>query len=85
MMDFIQNSKNLDELKSFALQRLRPILLTSLTTVLGLCTLMFFASGQSLILQPMAVALGFGVLFATILNLYYVPMLYRIIYLNKLK
>ncbi len=85
MMDFIQNSKNLDELKNFALQRLRPILLTSLTTVLGLCTLMFFASGQSLILQPMAVALGFGVLFATILNLYYVPMLYRIIYLNKSK
>ncbi len=85
MMDFIQNAKNLDELKNFALQRLRPILLTSLTTILGLSTLIFFASGQSLILQPMAVALGFGVMFATILNLYYVPMLYRIIYLNKSK
>jgi len=85
MMDFIQKSKNLEEMKEFALQRLRPILLTSLTTVLGLSTLMFFASGQSLILQPMAVALGFGVLFATILNLYYVPMLYRIVYLNKHK
>jgi len=82
-MDFIQNAKNLDELKNFALQRLRPILLTSLTTILGLSTLIFFASGQSLILQPMAVALGFGVMFATILNLYYVPMLYRIIYLKK--
>ena len=85
MMDFIQNSKNLDEMKNFALQRLRPILLTSLTTILGLSTLIFFASGQSLILQPMAVALGFGVMFATVLNLYYVPMLYRIIYLNKSK
>ncbi len=85
MMDFIQSAKNIDELKNLAIQRLRPILLTSLTTILGLSTLIFFASGQSLILQPMAVALGFGVMFATILNLYYVPMLYRIIYLNKSK
>jgi len=83
MMDFIQKSKNIEEMKQYALLRLRPILLTSLTTILGLSTLMFFASGQSLILQPMAVALGFGILWATILNLYYVPMLYRIIYLRK--
>jgi len=83
MMDFIQKSKNLDELKELALLRLRPILLTSLTTILGLSTLIFFASGQSLILQPMAVALGFGILWATVLNLYYVPMLYRIVYLRK--
>jgi multidrug efflux pump subunit AcrB len=43
----------------------------------------FFASGQALILQPMAIALGFGILWATILNLYYVPMVYRLIYLRK--
>ncbi len=83
MMDFIQKAKDIEEMKQYALLRLRPILLTSLTTILGLSTLMFFASGQSLILQPMAVALGFGILWATILNLYYVPMLYRIIYLRK--
>jgi len=83
MMDFIQKAKNIKELKEQALLRLRPILLTSLTTILGLSTLIFFASGQSLILQPMAVALGFGILWATILNLYYVPMVYRIIYLRK--
>ncbi len=83
MMDFIRKAKTLDELKELALLRLRPILLTSLTTILGLSTLIFFASGQSLILQPMAVALGFGILWATILNLYYVPMLYRIIYMKK--
>ncbi|MCK5110868.1 MAG: efflux RND transporter permease subunit [Arcobacteraceae bacterium] len=83
MMDFIQKAKTLEEMKNLALLRLRPILLTSLTTILGLSTLIFFASGQSLILQPMAVALGFGILWATILNLYYVPMLYRIIYLRK--
>jgi len=83
MMDFIQKAKNIEELKELALLRLRPILLTSLTTILGLSTLIFFASGQSLILQPMAVALGFGILWATVLNLYYVPMVYRSIYFRK--
>lgn len=83
MMDFIRKAKNIEEVKEFALLRLRPILLTSLTTILGLMTLIFFASGQSLILQPMAVALGFGILWATVLNLYYLPMIYRIIYLRK--
>ncbi len=83
MMDFIKKANNIEEMQELALLRLRPILLTSLTTILGLSTLMFFASGQSLILQPMAVALGFGILWATVLNLYYVPMLYRLIYLRK--
>ena len=83
MVDFIQKAKDIHEMKKFALMRLRPILLTSITTVLGLSTLMFFASGQSLILQPMAVSLGFGVMWATILNLYYVPMLYRLVYLRN--
>lgn len=85
MMDFIQKAKDLKEMKSFAMLRLRPILLTSLTTILGLSTLIFFASGQSLILQPMAVSLGFGILWATVLNLYYVPIVYRVIYLRKEK
>lgn len=83
MMDFIKKAKSKDEMLSLALLRLRPILLTSVTTILGLFTLMFFASGQALILQPMAVSLGFGILWATVLNLYYVPMLYRLIYLRK--
>lgn len=85
MMDFIKKAKNVQELVYYAKLRLRPILLTSITTILGLSTLMFFASGQSLILQPMAVALGFGILWATILNLYFVPMIYRIIYLRTSK
>jgi len=82
MMDFIKKSNSIEDMKEYALLRLRPIILTSITTVLGLSTLIFFASGQALILQPMAVSLGFGILWATILNLYYVPMLYRIIYLR---
>ncbi len=83
MMDFIKKAKNIKELEEYALMRLRPILLTSITTILGLSTLMFFASGQALILQPMAIALGFGILWATVLNLYYVPMVYRLIYLRE--
>lgn len=83
MMDFIKKAKNIKELLEYAKMRLRPIVLTSITTILGLFTLIFFASGQALILQPMAVSLGFGILWATVLNLYFVPMVYRIIYLRK--
>lgn len=83
MMDFIKKAKSLSELISFSKMRLRPILLTSITTILGLSTLIFFSSGQALILQPMAVSLGFGLAWATVLNLYFVPMVYRVIYLRK--
>ena len=85
MLDFIKGSKNYEELAHKAGMRLRPILLTSVTTVLGLSSLMFFASGQALILQPMAISLGFGVAWATVLNLYYVPLVYAVIYRVKEK
>lgn len=83
MVSFIKNAKNNEELMKMARTRLRPILLTSITTVLGLSTLIFFASGQALILQPMAVSLGFGVTWATVLNLIYVPLLYAVVYRIK--
>jgi len=85
MLDFVKGSKNYDEMVERAGMRLRPILLTSVTTVLGLSSLMFFASGQALILQPMAISLGFGVAWATVLNLYYVPLMYGVIYRVKEK
>ena len=80
MLDFIRGSKTYDELAQKASMRLRPIFLTSLTTVLGLLTLIFFASGQALIIQPMAVSLGYGIAWATVLNLIYVPLIYAVIY-----
>ena len=80
MLDFIKGSKNYDEVLEQAGHRLRPIMLTSLTTILGLSTLIFFATGQALIIQPMAVSLGFGIAWATVLNLYYVPLMYAVIY-----
>jgi multidrug efflux pump subunit AcrB len=80
MLSFIKESKNYDELVQKAGMRLRPIILTSVTTVLGLSSLMFFASGQALILQPMAISLGFGIAWATVLNLYFVPLAYAVVY-----
>lgn len=85
MLSFIRGSKDHKELMEKAGHRLRPILLTSITTVLGLSTLMFFASGQALIIQPMAISLGFGIAWATVLNLYYVPLMYAVIYRVKEK
>ena len=83
MLDFVKGSKDYDEMIEQAGMRLRPILLTSVTTVLGLSSLIFFASGQALILQPMAVSLGFGIAWATVLNLLYVPILYGVLYRVK--
>jgi multidrug efflux pump subunit AcrB len=83
MMDFIKKAKNIKELIEYSKMRLRPIVLTSVTTILGLSTLIFFASGQALLLQPMAISIGFGLFWATILNLYLIPMIYRVIYLRK--
>jgi multidrug efflux pump subunit AcrB len=79
MVLFIRKAKNTDELIHFAKTRLRPIVLTSITTVLGLATLIFFSSGQAMILQPMAVSLGYGIAWATVLNLLYVPLLYAVV------
>ncbi len=83
MLDFVKGSKHYDEMVEQAGMRLRPIILTSVTTVLGLSSLMFFASGQALILQPMAISLGFGIAWATVLNLFYVPLMYGVIYKVK--
>ena len=83
IVDFIKKAKDTEELMRRAKTRLRPILLTSLTTVLGLLTLIFFASGQAKILQPMAVSLGYGIAWATVLNLIYIPLLYAVVYKIK--
>jgi len=85
MMDFIKKATSLDEIIQFATRRLRPILLTSITTILGLATLIFFAAGQAVILQPMAISLGYGLAFATILNLFYLPTLYTLTKGRKLE
>ncbi|MDT8403342.1 efflux RND transporter permease subunit [Sulfuriflexus sp.] len=58
--------------------RIRPILLTTITTFLGISPLIFFATGQTAFLSPMAVSLGVGLLFATVLILVVLPCFYLI-------
>ncbi|MFK8048695.1 MAG: efflux RND transporter permease subunit [Halioglobus sp.] len=56
--------------------RFRPIILTSLTTFIGLLPIMFETSVQAQFLIPMVTSLAFGVLFATGVTLLLVPCLY---------
>lgn len=83
MLSFLQKSKNVNDFMDLAKTRFRPIMLTSITTLLGLFTLIFFATGQAKILQPIAISLGYGLAWGTVINLLYVPVLYALI--NKYK
>ena len=53
--------------------RFRPVLLTSLTTFFGLLPLMLDRSTTAQFLIPMAISLGYGILFATVVTLIFVP------------
>ncbi len=83
MLDFLHGTHNADTFYERAKLRLRPILITSITTFLGLFTLIFYATGQAVILQPIAISIGFGLLWGTVLNLVYLPSLYAVI--NKIQ
>jgi len=56
--------------------RFRPVMLTSLTTFVGLLPLMLNQSLQAQTLVPMAVSLGFGIMFATLITLVMTPVMY---------
>ncbi len=60
-------------------RRFRPILLTSLTTFFGLMPMILETSVQARFLIPMAISLGFGVIFATFIMLLLVPSVYAIV------
>ncbi|WP_424494669.1 efflux RND transporter permease subunit [Salinimicrobium sp. GXAS 041] len=61
------------------LRRFRPIMLTTLTTFGGLTPIILETSGQAQYLIPMAISLGFGIVFATSIILVIVPCLYLIL------
>ena len=63
--------------------RFRPIILTTITTFVGLFPLILETSFQSQFLIPMAISVAFGVLFGTILLLFYFPSL--ILYFNDIR
>ncbi|EDM65674.1 RND family efflux transporter [Moritella sp. PE36] len=64
---------------SAGVRRFRPIILTSLTTFIGLVPIMSETSLQAQFLIPMAISLAFGVLFATLVSLLLVPAVYLLI------
>ncbi|MBU8849370.1 MAG: efflux RND transporter permease subunit, partial [Desulfobacterales bacterium] len=64
---------------SASIQRFRPILLTTLTTCGGLAPIITETSRQARFMIPMAISLGFGILFATFITLVMVPCLYMIL------
>lgn len=64
---------------SAAIQRFRAILLTTLTTFGGLSPMIFETSRQARFLIPMALSLGFGILFATFITLVIVPSLFLVV------
>ncbi len=81
MVDFInQRVRAGDDLHESVIRsgtkRFRPILLTSLTTFVGLMPLLFDRSLQAQFLIPMATSLAFGILFATAITLYLIPTAY---------
>lgn len=80
LVDFINNHKQSGGLQEAILNagvaRFRPVMLTSLTTFSGLMPLLFEQSTQAQFLIPMAVSLGFGILFATFITLLLVPVNY---------
>jgi multidrug efflux pump subunit AcrB len=61
------------------IRRFRPILLTTLTTFGGLAPMIFETSRQARFMIPMALSLGYGILFATVITLVLVPCLYLIV------
>jgi HAE1 family hydrophobic/amphiphilic exporter-1 len=70
--------------KDAGLERLRPILLTSITTIVGLIPLAFGIGGESPMWQPIAVTFVFGLSFSTMLTLFIIPSM-MIIYYDILK
>jgi multidrug efflux pump subunit AcrB len=69
----------LDAVRAGSARRFRPIILTSLTTFFGLLPMIAETSVQARFLIPMAISLGFGVLFATVITLVLVPATYVVI------
>ncbi|MBN2887676.1 MAG: efflux RND transporter permease subunit [Chromatiaceae bacterium] len=68
-----------EAVRSAGMARFRPILLTSLTTFAGLAPLIWEKSTQAQFLIPMAVSLGFGILYATLISLLLVPVGYLVL------
>ena len=84
MVDFVNRARKdgqplMKAIREAGVSRFRAIILTSLTTFLGLTPLLLEKSMQAQFLIPMAISLAFGVMFATFITLIIVPSIYLIL------
>ena len=85
LISYANDRRKKDGLSSFdaihmaGVRRFRPIMLTTMTTFGGLAPMIFETSMQAKFLIPMAISLGFGIVFATSISLVLVPCLYMIL------
>ena len=84
MVDFINKARaNGVSLKDAVIQsgtqRFRAIILTSLTTAVGLMPIMLEKSVQAQYVTPMAISMSFGIIFATVITLFLIPALYMLL------
>lgn len=84
MVDFANKRRRAGEsafeaIHNAGVRRFRPILLTTLTTFGGLSPMIFETSRQARFMIPMALSLGYGIVFATAITLLLVPSLYMIL------
>jgi multidrug efflux pump subunit AcrB len=74
------NHESVTELiKTAAIQRFRPVILTTLTTFGGLMPMILETSRQARFLVPMAISIGCGIVFATLITLILIPSLYVVV------
>lgn len=84
MVDFanrrrLKGISALPAMREAAIHRFRPIMLTTMTTFGGLAPMIFETSRQARFLIPMAISLGYGIIFATVITLVLVPAFYLVI------
>ena len=84
LVDFVnqkraQGQKLTKAIMSAAPKRFRPVMLTSMTTFIGLAPMLMERSTQAQEIVPMAISLAFGIVFATVITLLLVPCLYMML------
>ena len=85
LVDFINRNRRIhgmnvyDAVVDSGMSRFRPIFLTSVTTYVGLLPLMVTRDFDTAPFVPLAVSLGYGVIFATVITLILIPALYVIL------
>jgi len=74
-----EGHKPLDAIIMAATRRFRPIFLTTATTFGGLAPMIYETSIQAKFMIPMAISLGYGILFSTVISLVFVPSIYMML------